>query len=310
MANTRVLRRRMKSVKNISQITKAMEMVAATKMRKAQNQALSGRPYSQTLNLALSQVTSNIDPTLHKFLQPNGAKQIGVLVLTTDKSLCGALNTNVFRTIQAFSAEHKDLVFFTVGRKGRDFIVKTGKTLEADFENLEIVTFQEAVQIGKLLIDKFLAKELGEVFMIYPNFVSTLRQEPGVVKLLPISAEELRSVILSASERSQDKKSTHHSSGGRDSSPSSQNDNSEFIFEPDLMTLLDFVLKHFIESKIYQSILETKASEHSSRMVAMQNATENAKELVEDLTLTYNQTRQDAITNELLEITTAQAALE
>lgn len=303
MANTRILRRRMKSVKNISQITKAMEMVAATKMRKAQNQALSGRPYSETLNFALSKVTSNIDPTLHKFLQPNNSKQIGILVLTTDKSLCGALNTNVFRTIQAFSAEHKDLVFFTVGKKGRGFIVKTGKTLEADFENLEIVTSQQAYQIAKLLMDQFLEKRLGEVFIIYPDFISTLRQEPKIVKLLPLTKEslELNMVIANGVKQSSQKIA---------SSQTPRNDNLDFIFEPNLMSLLDFVLKHFIESKIYQALLETKASEHSARMVAMQNATENAKELVEDLTLTYNQTRQDAITNELLEITTAQAALE
>lgn len=310
MANTRILRRRMKSVKNIAQITKAMEMVAATKMRRAQSQALSGRPYSTALNFSLSEVTSKIDPTLHKFLQPNGAKQIGVLVITTDKSLCGALNTNVFRYCQNFLSGHlpgeqrkhlegaQKFLFYTVGRKGRDFIVKTGKNLEADFENLEIVTSQQAYQIAKLLMDQFLTEKLGEVYIIYPEFISTLRQEPKIVKLLPISQSDIVSSI------SEEKRKTDNRQ------PITNNQSNEFIFEPDLMSLLDFVLKHFIESKVYQALLEAKASEHSSRMIAMQNATENAKDLVEDLTLTYNQTRQDGITKELLEITTAQAALE
>ncbi len=285
MANTRQLRRRIKSIKNTSQITKAMQMVAATKMRRAQNQALAGRPYSETLNFILSTLSSKVDPTTHPLLNDNSASDIGVILLSTDKGLAGALNTNLFRATQNFSKDLKNLIFYTVGRKGRNFVVKTGKNLEADFENLDVITFRQGAQLAKIVVEKFLNKQIKEVYLIYPNFISTLRQEPRVTKLLPISAKDL------------------------DNKQESRG-NTEFLFEPNLNSLLQYVLVHFVETKIYQALLDTKASEHSSRMIAMQNATENAKELVEDLQLTYNQTRQEGITRELLEITTAQVALE
>ena len=306
MANTRELRRRIKSVKNTSQITKAMQMVAAAKMRKAQNQALGGRPYSETLNSALARLTPGIDPESHLLLRSGTGSSVGVLLLTTDKGLCGALNTNLFRATLASHLSSGNVVYYSVGKKGRNFAVKTNKKLEADFENPEVVIFRQAKQISKMLIASFLNDELKEVFIVYPHFVSTLRQEARVTKLLPIEA----SVILSEAKdlsRMQDS-----SNKLRDSSPAKpvQNDKSQFLFEPNPDVLLDFALTHHIETQIYQALLEIKASEHSARMMAMQNATDNAKELVEDLTLTYNQTRQSAITNELLEITTAQAALE
>ncbi len=305
MANTRELRRRIRSVKNTAQITKAMQMVAATKMRRAQNQALMGRPYSINLSYALSQLEGKIKPETHPFLQTNESSKIAVLLLSTDKALCGALNTNLFRLIQANETlKGKDVTFYTVGKKGRNFVVKTGKELVADFENPETVTFKEARQAAKSLIDAFLAGEIKEVYLMFPNFVSTLRQEPSLVKLLPIDA----SVIASAAKQSSsDSTSTKIATSTTSSRNGGQ---SEFLFEPNADELLDFVLNHHIETQIYQALLETKASEHSARMMAMQNATDNAKELVQDLNLTYNQTRQDAITRELLEITTAALALE
>ena len=289
MANTRELRRRIKSVKNTSQITKAMQMVAAAKMRKAQNQALGGRPYNEILNNALARLTPGIDPEAHALLRPGTGSNVGVLLLTTDKGLCGALNTNLFRaTLSHPELDSGSITFYSVGKKGRNFVVKTGKKLEADFENPEVVIFRQAKQISRLLISEFLNGNLKEVYIVYPNFVSTLKQEPRVVKLLPINNELLPTNQLTNNKLT----------------------NSQFLFEPNPDILLDFALNHHIEIQIYQALLETKASEHSARMMAMQNATDNAKELVEDLTLTYNQTRQETITNELLEITTAQAALE
>lgn len=285
MANTRELRRRIKSVKNTSQITKAMQMVAATKMRRAQNQALSGRPYSQTLNYSLSNLLPKLDITTHPLLAENTASDTGVILLSTNKALCGALNTNLFRSLQNQFGQNKDVKYFSVGLKGRNFIVKTGKTLEADFENPEAVIFRQARQINNLVKNLFLEGLVKEVYLAFPDFISTLRQEPRIIKLLPIDPQAL---YLQASGTPQ----------------------TEFLFEPDPSTLLDFILNHFLETKIYQALLETKASEHSARMMAMQNATDNALELVDDLQLTYNQTRQAAITNELLEITTASAALQ
>lgn len=288
MANTKELRRRIKSVKNTAQITKAMQTVAATKMRRAQSQALNGRPYNFNLNYALRKLLPLVDIGSHPLLLGNESKTYGVILLSTDKSLCGALNTNIFRMLTA-SALPSDTYFYTVGKKGRQFIAKTGKNLVADFENLDVVTFRQASQLAKLVIGAYLNKEIGEAYLAYPNFISTLRQEPVKVKILPIRIEDLMEQI---------------------SKEDTSQESAEFIFEPDSQTLLDFALNHFIQIKIYQSLLETKASEHSSRMMAMKNATDNALDLVDDLSLTYNQTRQSAITTEILDITTAQLALE
>lgn len=283
MANTRILRRRIKSVKNTAQITRAMEMVAATKMRRAQNQATSGRPYVENLSEALMRLLPRIDMESHPLLTGNdsggtsGTKTTGVILLSTDKGLVGALNTNLVRTL---SQQTGEVIYYTVGRKGRSFVARTGKALKADFENLDTITFRQAKQLSRLLMDAFKTGEIGEAYLVYPHFISTLRQEPKRVKLLPISIEIPE--VLSQ----------------------------EFLFEPNADTLLDYLLVHHIEEQIYQALLETKACEHSARMVAMKNATDNALELVTDLNLTYNQIRQSAITTEILEIATAQLALE
>lgn len=284
MASTRELRRRIRSIKNTAQITKAMQMVAATKMRRAQAQALAGRPYSETLMNAVGNILPKVNPEVHKLLTGNDSNQTAVLILSTNKSLCGALNTNLFRMVQSYSKENHNLHFYSVGKKGRNFIVKTGKDLKADFENPEVVIFRQARQIAKLLMENFFNREFKECYVLYPHFVSALRQEPTLVKLLPLSK------IAQETIKSEQ--------------------NLEFLLEPTADELLSEILIHYVQTRIYQALLETKASEHSARMIAMQNATDNAKELVEDLTLSYNQTRQDNITRELLEITSAAAALE
>ncbi len=297
MANTRELRRRIKSIKNTSQITKAMQMVAATKMRRAQNQATSGRPYAENLAESLARLLPKINIEEHPLLggkqiatgssNPRNDRKVGIILLSTDKGLVGALNTNLIRQISSVHPGGDHSIYYTVGRKGRSFVARTGKDLKADFENLDTITFRQAKQLSRLVIDAFKVGEIGEVYLVYPHFVSTLRQEPRKVKLLPISLETPDVSKLTSGVLSQ-----------------------EFLFEPAADALLDYLLVHHIEEQIYQALLETKASEHSARMIAMQNATDNAKELVQDLTLTYNQTRQAAITTELLEITTAQVAME
>jgi len=290
MANTRELRRRIRSVKNTAQITKAMQMVAATKMRRAQNQAINGRPYSSNLSSALERLLPLINIESHTLFSGNGSETKGIILLSTDKSLCGALNTNLFRMLVSSGFTGGKTVFYTVGKKGRNFVARSGKDLQADFENLDVVTFREAVQLAKLVMEAFLAGEIGEAYLVYPRFVSTLRQESTKVKLLPIDLESVIEVNAMESKR--------EASSAK-----------EFIFEPEPDKLLDYILVHHIQIRIYQALLETKASEHSARMIAMQNATDNALELVSDLNLTYNQTRQDAITKELLEITTAALAM-
>ncbi len=292
MPSTRDLRRRIKSIKNTSQITKAMQMVSATKMRKAQNQALQARPYTQTLLTVLAQAQGKINIEAHPLLSGSTGTKRGVLFFSTDKGLCGALNTNLMRIMNSeLRIMNKQTIVYTVGKKGRDFVVRTGNDLAADFENQEKVEFRQASSLRKMVIDAYLKGEVGEVYLLYPHFLSTLRQEPRMVKILPID-QGLFNEFVTQNTQEQGVSS------------------SEFLFEPNMDQILDFALTHFIETQIYQALLETKASEHSARMIAMQNATDNAKDLVSDLTLAYNQIRQNAITTELLEITSAGAALE
>ena len=293
MANTRELRRRIKSTKNTSQITKAMQMVSAVKMRRAQDQALNGRPYSENLNEALSRLLPRVDKEAHPLLMGNESKTSGVILLSSDKGLCGSLNTNLIRTVLNLQSRFVGSIhFYTVGKKGRSFVVKSGKDLIADFENPDLVIFRQAVQLTKLVKDSFTSGEVGEVYLVYPHFVSTIKQEPKMVKLLPVE--------------------NAHLPGEAKQSPGTHLEGvaKEYLFEPNVDSLLDSLLLHEVQIKIYQALLETKASEHSARMVAMKNATDNAKELVEDLTLTYNQVRQDSITREILEISSAAAAME
>lgn len=292
MASSKELRSRIKSIKNTAQITKAMQMVAATKMRKAQNMAVSARPYISTLSFALSQVCGKLSPAVSPLLKLSDEGKTVIVVLSTDKGLCGALNTNIFRVIASnHEIMNKDTVFLTKGKKGRDFLVRSGRSLEADFENPEHVDFSQATEIRKYLMQFFQKGEIKEAYLLYTDFVSTLRQEPKLVKVLPFD---------SASALEQCKIYDNSVLPSR----------SEFVFEPNPVSVMEYALIHLLDTQIYQAILETKASEHSARMVAMQNATENAKELVVDLTLSYNQARQGAITRELLEIASAGAALE
>lgn len=338
MPNTKELRRRIRSVRNMSQITKAMQMVAATKMRRAQNQATAGRPYTTTLHKAVMALLPKLgDKITHPLITANTSGTSAALVISTDKGLCGSLNTNLFKAVTKFikNPGHPELVegsvrkstdsstsgrndkkpaFYTIGKKGRTFIAKMGGDLIADFENSDLVTFRTAAQIGKLVTKAYLNNEIGSFSIIYPDFVSALRQEPRIMPLLPISLEEMQSFydMALADKGTRDTKHETRKEGSLDSRlrGNDKEEQEEFIFEPNLSELLDFVVTHYVSVKIYQALLETKASEHSARMLAMQTATDNAKELVSDLTLSYNQTRQAGITNELLEITSALAALE
>jgi F-type H+-transporting ATPase subunit gamma len=289
MASGKELRRRIKSIKNTSQITKAMQMVSATKMRRAQNQAIAGRPYQTTLLSILSAAASKADPTIHPFLRSNNSSKKAILFLSTDKGLCGSLNTNLFRLIASSSVlNDKDTNFYTIGKKGREFIVRSKRNLEADFENPEKIDFNLVIRLRKFFVSLFLKEEISELYLLYPDFISTLRQEASLKKILPIDQKDLPQIM----------------------EESAQAKLSDFLFEPNPGEVLDFALNHFLEMAIYQAFFETKASEHSARMIAMQNASENAKDLVTDLNLTYNGLRQDAITTELLEIVSSGAALE
>lgn len=291
MPSTLNLRRRIRSIKNTSQITKAMEMVAAAKMRRAQLNALGGRPYQQQLVQLLSQVVNHPKSLGHSLMKSHPESKLGIILFTSNKSLCGALNTNLFRLIQR-QLPDKAVKYYTVGLKGRNFILKTDRQLTADFDNPERIVYRQVIQLRKMIIADFLAGRIDQVAIVYPSFVSTLVQEPKILPILPITRQMLTD-WLTANKAELGLKNGQNG-----------------LIEPGVEDITNYALNHFIELMIYQAWLEAKASEYSARMIAMQNATSNAKDLVSELTLSYNQIRQEAITAELLEITSASAALE
>ena len=288
-ANTRDIRRRIKSVKTTSQITKAMQMVAASKMRKAQMRALSGRPYAEELAKILAALgKAGGSDELHPLLEERKeVKRELVIVISTDKGLCGALNTNLLRELNRFDAAKT--TFVAVGRKGAQYLGRLKRDLAAEFELKEAFTFLECKQASKFAIDKFLSGEVDKVTVAYTDFKSTLRQEPTLKVILPVQNFDLDDLHGQKTEVAAS--------------------STEYLFEPSAGGVLEHLVPHYVHFAVYQMVLESRASEHSARMVAMKNATDNAKQLIKDLTLEYNKIRQAGITTELLEITTAQMAL-
>lgn len=288
MANLRDIRRRIKSVKNTAQITKAMQMVAASKMRKAQQAALAGRDYAQLLNRVIVSVRDAIEQESHPLLERrSGSGKELVILMTTDKGLCGALNTNVLR--EAAACDPAKTLFVSIGRKGTQFLARLKRQMIADFPLQERPTFPQCKQISKFCIEKFLDHTVDKVTLLYPRFINTLTQTPTAYPILPITS--LDEVGIKT-----DYEALPPIEGGLE-------------FEPSANAVLDAILPAYIHYLVYQTQLGTRASEHSARMVAMKNATDNAKSLIKDLTLEYNKARQAGITNEILEIATAQLAL-
>lgn len=292
-ANTRDIRRRIKSIKNTAQITKAMQMVAAAKMRKAQTAALAGRPYSELINRVLVDLQSRTDVTLHPLLEVREVKKELVLVISTDKGLCGALNTNLLRELNQFDTATTD--FISSGRKGQQYVARTKRNLVADFPIKDGAPLRETKIISKLLLEKFLNKEVDKVTVVFTHFKNTLVQTPTVRTLLPISPFDLPEAKGEGAPAATDGIDPENTFG--------------YLYEPNAQDVLSYILPHYVHYQVYQMILDARASEHSARMVAMKGATDNAKQLIKDLTLEYNKVRQASITTELLEITTAQMAL-
>jgi F-type H+-transporting ATPase subunit gamma len=283
MPSTLDLRRRIRSVKNTAQITKAMQMVAAAKMRKAQAAALAGRPYQEMLTRVLAAVKGRVESTSHELLAVRPVKRELILIFSTDKGLCGPLNTNLFRELTSIDREQTE--YAVMGRKAVQFIARTKRNLTADFALKDTVRFADIRPIARFASEKFISGEIDQVRVLYPKFVNTLTQQPVLRNLLPVPAEEL------------DVQGEKNASHG------------EYLFEPDAHGVLEAILPHYIAFQLFQMALNARASEHSARMVAMKNATDNAKDLIKDLTLEYNKVRQANITTELLEITTAQLAV-
>jgi F-type H+-transporting ATPase subunit gamma len=289
MANTRDIRRRIKSIRNTAQITKAMQMVAASKMRKAQQHALAGRPYAELMNKVLVSLQKRTNPRLHPLLEVRPLKKELVLIISTDKGLCGGLNTNLFR--EAANFDQTKTVFVVSGKKARQFIGRTKRELLADFELKDSPSFVESKPLSKFCLEKFLTREVDKVSVLFTHFINTISQRAVVETLLPISSFDLPN-----SESAEQAKQDLDPMLG-------------YVFEPKAEELLGVVLPYYIQFQVFQMILDARASEHSARMVAMKNATDNAEQFIKDLTLEYNKMRQAGITTELLEIATAQMAL-
>jgi len=295
MPSTRDIRRRIRSVRNTAQITKAMQMVASSKMRKAQLAALAGRPYAILMNQVILSAAKDAQNFTHPLMERREIRKRAVLAVSTDKGLCGALNSNLGREVLKFDKDAT--IFVAAGRKGAQFLARTKRNLAAEFTYKDAPLFSEARAISKALQEMFLNGEVDAVEMIFTRFVNTLTQKVEVRQLLPIGG--LQNLL--------------NLPGGAEEMPKAaqgaEDQTLEHIFEPNAEQVLGAILPHFVNFIVYQILLEAKASEHSARMVAMKNATDNAKQLIKDLTLEYNKLRQANITKELLEITTAQMAL-
>lgn len=288
MASTQDIRRRIKSVKNTGQITKAMQMVASAKMRKAQQVALAGRPFALLMNKVIVSVRDRVELDLHSLLEQREIKSELVVHVSTNRGLCGALNTNLNREVGKLSGQ--DVQFVTVGRKGKQFLARTRRNLIADFDLPDSPTFKDSKAVSKFCIERFLAGDVDRVSVAFSFFQNTLTQIPTIRTILPLTPLQIEGLTSADAEREE--------AAGTD-----------YLFEPSAGEVLEAILPYYVHYHLYQTILNARASEHSARMVAMKNATENAKELVKDLTLEYNKIRQASITTELLEITTAQMAV-
>jgi F-type H+-transporting ATPase subunit gamma len=276
VASQRDIRRRIGSVRNIKQITRAMQFVAASKLKRAQDATLAARPYSEKLDEVLADLAAVLGGEDHPLLaERSGGKRLIVLI-TTDRPLAGPLNTNIVRFVSRDIIEHKgDLAMVTVGRKGRDAMRRAGVPLEAHFATFgDRPAFADVIALARLLTDDFLTGAVDRVDIVYSHWVSTLVQRPTLITILPVEPTEDTEGI-----------------------PGNQ-----FIFEPSASSVLEQLLPRYVATRLFQAVLEAKASEESSRMVAMKNATENAEELIEDLTLSYNKVRQSNITREMIEI--------
>jgi F-type H+-transporting ATPase subunit gamma len=276
VASQRDIRRRINSSKNIKQITRAMQFVAASKLKRAQEATLSARPYADKLDEVLADLAIVLGGEEHPLLaRREGGKRLIVLI-TTDRGLAGALNTNTIRfAAQTITGHEGDLTVVTVGRKGRDAMRRARVPIEAHFEGYgDRPAFADVLPLARLITDDYLAGTYNKVDIVFSRFVTTLSQKPAMDELLPIAPSDDVEGI-----------------------PGNQ-----FLFEPDPATVLRQLLPRYVATRLFQAVLEAKASEESSRMVAMKNATENADELIEDLTLSYNKVRQANITREMIEI--------
>src|SRR5688572_14946840 len=294
MPSLKDIRGRIGSVRNIAQITRAMEMVAASRMKRAQDAILAARPYSDELRAALSRVAAVVGEEVHPLLARRPVKRVALIMITTDRGLAGSLNANAIRAALRWTQDRigratedggrVEVEAITIGRKGRDGLRRAGIPIAAHFPQLgDRPAFSDVTPIARLVTEDFLEGKYDEIDVAYSTFISTLTQRPEIKPLLPIA--------------------TPKQEEGADV------ENDEYLFEPSPEAVLSKLLPHFVAIDLYRAVLENQASEQSARMIAMRNSTDNANELIEDLTLVYNKTRQATITREMIEIASGAEAL-
>lgn len=301
MPSTREIRRRIRSARNIAQITRAMEMVAASRMRRAQQAVLAGRPYAQKIGEVIQHLAARLEGVdaeeIHPLLRPRAIKSALVIMFTADKGLAGALNTNLIRRTTRFIVNEAGvpISMVAVGRKGRDFMVRYGRPLVAEFTGLgDQPSMSEVYAIARVATEEYLSGRVDAVYLIYTDFVNTLVQKPTVYRLAPVNVLE---------EGEGGARPGENVGEGSDAA-----DGADYIYEPGVQQVLDQLVPRYIEVRIFQALLEHIASEQSARMVAMRNATQNAKEMISDLTLAYNKLRQANITREIIEVSSGASA--
>lgn len=278
MANLLTLKRRIKTAQNVSKTTKAMQMIAASRLKKAQEAALSARPYVDKLTNMSVGISKRLNPDdLSKYMMPNGSDKKIIVLIAPDKGLCGGLVTNLARETFNFYKSNKNVEFITVGKKANGIVKLLGANSVASFDfGTTLPKYGTMYPIMKLIDENFLDKKTGSIHLIYSEFNSVFSQHPKVKPLLPVKFEVY--------ENSANRKET------------------EILFEPSVNELLPGLIRHYLEISVYQSLLESYLSEQAARMLAMQNATDNAKDIIEELKLLYNKTRQEKITGEILDI--------
>jgi F-type H+-transporting ATPase subunit gamma len=293
MPSLKDIRGRIGSVRNIAQITRAMEMVAASRMKRAQDAIIAARPYSDELRDALSRVAAVVDEEVDPLLARRRVRRVALIMITTDRGLAGSLNANAIRTslrwVQDRIASRNgdgpvEIEAITIGRKGRDGLRRAGVPIAAHFNQLgDRPAFTEVTPIARLVTQDFLEEKYDEIHVAFSTFISTLTQRPEITQLLPIQQPAQAEGQAAA--------------------------NDEYLFEPSPEAVLSRLLPHFVAIDLYRAVLENQASEQSARMIAMRNSTDNANELIDDLTLVYNKTRQSTITREMIEIASGAEAL-
>lgn len=288
MPNARLIKGRIRSAQNIAKITKAMEMVSASKMRRAQSQAQASQPYAHKLHGVLHSIGQNADSSLHPLLSEHPTGRPLLVIFSTDRGLCGALNNNLFKAVAEFVESHPNAQLVTLGRKAQEFVARSGMDLNATFANMaERPSFGEILPLAQMIREGFLGDEFSSVHVAHMEFVNTLTQVPKITPLLPLQITPLdtdqpeNTVIM----------------------------RQDYKFEPTPQSILDSLLPYYVEVLLYQTLLDARASEHSARMISMQNASNNAKDVVGALRLEYNKSRQAQITQELIEITTSKESI-